>query len=103
MKTIIVDLDGTICEDKPTFERSLAKPLTGAREVLTKLKEKGWNITVYTTRGWAEYAMTKAQLEEWEVPYDLLLCGKPLGSIWLDDRAIRYEGWDKVESLLPES
>lgn len=89
-------MDGTLCEERPTFERSLAKPLPGAVEGVERLKKLGYFVVVYTARGWGEYAMTRQWLEEAGIWFDALLCGKPIGDIWIDDRAIRFEGWEKV-------
>lgn len=96
MKTAVVDMDGTICEERPTFERSLAKLLPGAVEGVKRLKNRGYFIVVYTARGWAEYSMTKQWLEDNGIWFDLLLCGKPHGDIWIDDRAVRFEDWEDI-------
>ena len=37
---IIIDLDGTICEEKNFFQRPLAKIIKGARSFINKLKKK---------------------------------------------------------------
>ena len=95
---LIVDLDGVICEELGTFERSMAKPLPNAIEVLKRLKWAGHHITLYTGRGWSEYTMTTAWLKKYEIPYDLLLCGKPLYDLWIDDRALKFTDWDEVYS-----
>lgn len=102
MKTIslIVDLDGVICEEKPTFERALALPLTGVTGALRGLHKKGYIIIIYTGRGWAEYEMTKAWLEKWKIPHDQLIMGKPIGDYWIDDRAIEFESWEQVWNKL---
>lgn len=90
---LIIDLDGTICEERPTFERGLAKPKMLAVEALRRFKAWGHHITIYTARGWREYDMTKAWLDDHNIPYDNLICGKPVYDIWIDDRAIRFKGW----------
>jgi histidinol phosphatase-like enzyme len=96
MKTAIVDMDGTICEEKPTFERSLARPLPGAVDGVKRLKAAGYTVIVYTARGWGEYAMTHRWLKENNIWFDVLLCGKPIGDIWIDDRAINFRGWEQI-------
>ena len=45
--TIVVDLDGTICEHRyPAF----GEPIAGAREALERLKAAGYHIVIYTVR-----------------------------------------------------
>lgn len=102
MKTIIVDLDGTICEERSTFERALAQPLPGAASYLEKLWEEGCHIIIYTTRNWSEYPMTKHWLTVHHIPHHQLICGKPLGDVWIDDRAVRFKSWDQIEEDLAD-
>ena len=91
---IVIDLDGTICEEKPTFEKSLAKPLPKAVEAINDLHDKGHFIIIYSSRGWAEYNMTLEWLKENGIPFDLLMLGKPIYDMWLDDKAVTFTGWE---------
>lgn len=100
MKTIIVDLDGTICEERPTFERSLAEILPGAKETINRWRSAGNTIIIYTTRSWSEYRMTEDWLRKNGVEYDQLVCGKPLGQVWIDDRALRFTSWDEISKMM---
>jgi hydroxymethylpyrimidine pyrophosphatase-like HAD family hydrolase len=97
---LIIDLDGTLCEEKPTFERSLAKPIPLAIQALRRLKIWGHHITIYTARGWMEYDMTKSWLDNYDIPYDNLICGKPVGDLWIDDRAIKFTDWREVYNAI---
>jgi uncharacterized HAD superfamily protein len=36
---IAIDIDGTICEERMTFERCLAQPIPNSKEVINKLYE----------------------------------------------------------------
>jgi len=105
-KTILVDLDGVICSEERTFERALAEPLPGARQALEKLRNAGHTIIVYTARGWAEYRMTKDWLDRHGIPYDAIQMGKPIGHVWIDDRAVRHRDWAdtlrQVEQILKD-
>lgn len=99
MKTIAVDMDGVLSQyhgwegdDKIGF------PILGAREGMEELKKLDFHIVVHTTRG-------DAQVKEWlgrfKVPYDEINVnsaisgqnrGKPVAAIYLDDRAIVFNG-----------
>lgn len=91
---IIIDLDGTICTEEKMFSRSLAKPIPNAIQSINKLYEQGNIIIIYTARNWIEYEMTEHWLKSNEVKYHQLVMGKPQGDVWIDDRAIRFEGWE---------
>ena len=88
MKRFVFDIDGTICDEKPTFEKCLAKPKKDVIDIINDLYSRGNFIILYTARGWAEYKMTKKWLESYEVSHDLLLCGKPIYDVWVDDRSL---------------
>jgi uncharacterized HAD superfamily protein len=88
MKTAVIDLDGVICEERPTFERSLAKEVFGARYMIESLRTAGYRIIIHTARSWSELAMTEQWLFERSIPYDQLVMGKPVADIVVDDRAV---------------
>lgn len=94
--TMMVDLDGVVATEENFFERSLAKPMPGAREALQKLHDAGHTIVIYTARGWGEYKYTKAWLEENGMAYDQIHMGKPVAKVWIDDRALRFKNWDQT-------
>ena len=93
---LIIDIDGTICEEKRQFSRSLAKPLPDAIQSLKSLKKRGCILILYSARTWAEYEMTLNWLKSHDVPFDQLILGKPEGDYWIDDRAIKYTNWKEV-------
>ncbi len=101
-KTIMIDLDGVIATEERTFDRPCAKPLDGARAALQGLHNAGHTIVIYTARGWAEYRYTKEWLDNHGIAYDALHMGKPIGDIWIDDRAIGHESWPQTLKLLEE-
>lgn len=88
MKTVVVDMDGVICEEMPTFERSLAQPITGARSAMQALRDDEWTIIIHTARSWAEYEMTMRWLYDHDIVFDQLVMGKPLATMVIDDRAV---------------
>ena len=95
-KTIMVDLDGVICTEERTFERPLAEPIDGARDALRQLRAAGHTVIVYTARNWPEYRVTKKWLDDNGLEYDGLHMGKPVGDVWIDDRAIRFTNWNEM-------
>lgn len=97
---ILVDMDGVICTEEKTFERSLAKPLPGAREGMAAMIKAGHTVTIYTSRSWAELEMTKAWLHENGIPFSGIHMGKPIGDKFIDDRGMGFNGWDQTLSEL---
>lgn len=101
-RTIMVDLDGVICSEERVFDRPLAEPIEGAREALQALREAGNTIVIYTARGWAEYRVTKAWLDQHQMAYDAIHMGKPIAHVWIDDRAIGFKNWSQALAQLDQ-
>ncbi len=97
---IIIDLDGTICTEEKTFSRSLAKPLEDAISSINSLYDEGHTIIIYSARTWMEYEMTAAWLQQHNIKFHQLIMGKPIGDVWIDDRAITFTNWKEVMQQL---
>lgn len=94
-KVIFIDIDGTICTEERTFERPLAKPFPLAKESVNKMYDAGHTIIFWTARGWEQYRVTKYWLDTHKFKYHQLFMGKPIASIFIDDRAKKFMGWHK--------
>jgi uncharacterized HAD superfamily protein len=97
---IIIDIDGTICSEERQFSRPLAKPLEGAIDSINRLYEHGHTIILYTARTWAEWEVTNHWLQTNGVKFHQLFMGKPVGDVWIDDRAIAHEDWQSTMEIL---
>ena len=106
---ICIDLDGTICEFRKageTYADVLPKP--GAAAFIQKLHEQGHTIIIHTARNMATQGhnigkvmksvglLTLEWLEKHNIYYDEIFFGKPNADITIDDRVLRFEGWDKL-------
>lgn len=119
--TVVVDLDGTICEHRyPDF----GPPLAGAREALQRFKESGYWIIIHSVRTSSVYresddydpdvnspeAVSK-YLESHRIPFDeIWMHDKALGIAYIDDRGVRAVGdrhnsnWKEIaDSLIQDS
>lgn len=96
MRIAVVDMDGVICEERATFERSLAAPMPGARAGMQALRDLGYWVIIHTARGWAELTMTMTWLRDHEIVYDQLILGKPQADLVIDDRAVKFSSWDNI-------
>jgi len=106
--SIVVDLDGTICEHRyPAF----GEPIVGAKEALQRLKAAGFWIVIHTVRTSSAFQAAglyepevnspeavSAFLQRHEIPYDeIWMHDKPLAIAYIDDRNMRLVG-NRAES-----
>jgi hydroxymethylpyrimidine pyrophosphatase-like HAD family hydrolase len=96
-KTFVFDVDGTLCEERKTFEKFFAAPKQDVIDIANKLFDAGHRIIVYTGRSWAEYTITEHWLKEHNVKYHMLMCGKVYYDHWIDDRAINVKNVEDLE------
>ena len=99
---IIIDMDGTICTEERTYSRCLATLKEGAQDYINKMYDNGHTIIIYSARSWQEFEMTTHWLSSNKIKYHQLILGKPIGDIWIDDRAIRFNSWKETESKLSD-
>ena len=92
-KVVAIDMDGVICKEERTFDRPLAEPIPGAVDAVNSIHKSGHTVIIWTARGWEQFKTTQDWLRRYEVSYDVLLMGKPLVDIFIDDRAIRFRSW----------
>lgn len=110
MKTICIDIDGTICEYQDwKGEESFGKILPGAQEYIYKLKADGWFIIIFSTR--SDKSAIANFLTANEICYDSInenphqplnaVGGKPIADVYLDDRAITFRGnWSEAYNTI---
>lgn len=113
-KTLVVDFDGTIAEDKYP---DIGSPLPHAKDALSSLKEAGFTIVIFTCRltrndgrSSGEADKQKEKIENWlkehEIPYDRIddgRNGKPHAKFYIDNKNIEYRGgsdWERICSLI---
>ena len=88
MKRIVFDIDGTLCDERETFEKSLASPNDSMISLVNYCYDAGVFVILYTGRSWLEYKMTETWLKNHNVRYHTLICGKPIYDLWIDDRSL---------------
>lgn len=101
MKTVCIDIDGTISHyiewvDSKTF----GDVLPHCAETIHHLKADGWYVIIYTTR--ADKNEISKFLEKHNIPFDAInenpnqpdnaKGGKPIADVYVDDRAIQFDG-----------
>lgn len=117
--TIVVDLDGTILEfDWEKWQKHehnyFGDPKEGAIETLHKLRAMGHRLVIHTCRinnthinkkyGIGDlHRRVRRILNIHQIPYDEIWVGKgkPLGSLYIDDRGFRLEdNWHEVPDFV---
>jgi capsule biosynthesis phosphatase len=103
--TLVVDIDGTLCDIK-TANQSYADlvPKAAMLDRLREYQAKGYRILLYTARNMNSYQnnvglinkhtapVLLEWLAKWDVPYDEILFGKPWPrkkGFYIDDRTVR--------------
>jgi hypothetical protein len=92
-KVIAIDMDGVICMEERTFDRPLADPIPRAIESVNAIHNDGHTVIIWTARGWEQFRSTEEWLKRHGVSYDVLLMGKPIVDVFIDDRAVRFNSW----------
>ena len=117
VKSIAIDLDGTILEmdwDMWVKHRMnyFGKPKPGAIRALTFLRNLGYKIIIHTcrinTRINPQYTLgelwliVEEKLTEYGIPYDevWIETGKPIADYYIDDRALYFSDWDQAMKSL---
>lgn len=117
---ICIDFDGVICQLKESDSDSydILRPMPGAVEKLTQLKNAGHYLIIYTARRMKTHQgnlgavmadigrLTIEWLDRYHIPYDEIYFGKPWADIYIDDNAYRFHSWEEIKddaSNLPKS
>lgn len=98
-KRLVIDLDGTLCDQRRFGEYHLAQPRQDVIDKVNALWNSGeWTITIFTARGMGTYEddvekiplWLREEAERWlddhHVCYDRLIFGKPSGDLYVDDK-----------------
>jgi uncharacterized HAD superfamily protein len=89
--TIVVDIDGVVCIDtRKHTDYEVREPLLKGIQMVQKLKRDGHTVILHTARWLEDYPVTYEWLIRHEVPFDKLVMGKPLGDVYIDDKALRW-------------
>lgn len=100
IKTLVVDIDNTICTKNDDEDYSEAKPIKEVCEALKKAHQEGIYIILFTSRNMRSFKGTVGLINKitapilfnwltrYDVPYDEIYFGKPWGNsvFYIDDK-----------------
>lgn len=115
-KVIIVDFDDTLCLHAGYDKSNITKgePNLPLILKLNELFDRGYSIQIYTARGHistgtrkeadARYRLVIQEwLQKYGVKYSHLTFNKPLGIIYIDDKSVRPDELDLIDSITQQS
>jgi capsule biosynthesis phosphatase len=105
LKTLVVDIDGTLCNSPPNGDYSNCMPVPDMCDALRKANYLGNYIILYTSRNVRTFhgnpglinkymlPTLLAWLEKNSIPYDEIYIGKPWGNdvAYIDDKMISFD------------
>jgi capsule biosynthesis phosphatase len=110
---VCIDIDGVIGEIRdPGHTYAEVKVIPGAPEAIQKLRADGHYVILQTARHMQTCdsneglvlrrvgLVTLQWLEDHQIEYDEIYFGKPNADVYLDDRAVRFRGWDTIGDYL---
>lgn len=98
-KRLAVDIDGTLFEDNGNINNLTDLiPKANASKVTKKLKQKGYEILIYTCRPDYHRKYLEEQLNKNKINFDyILFYTKPRVDAYIDDKAINFSTWEQIE------
>jgi len=99
-KNMLIDIDGTVCDDIPNEEpwrMETTKPFEGVVEIINGWYDDGHIITFFTSRGDDLAEITETWLDESGFKYHGVLYNKPRGGNyhWIDNHTVRATRFTK--------
>lgn len=95
---ILIDFDNVIHEHDEDSEELDGEPVDGAFDAIEKLVKKGFAVSIFTAR--TDVSKVKKWLdgnfEDWRKYIDSVSNTKAPATVYIDDRALRFESWKQV-------
>jgi len=88
---VAVDLDGTLAEAIYP-QVGIGKPIQSAVNYCRDVTEKGYRVVIHTARSWEDYEGIERWLNDHDIPFKAIVCGKLLALRYVDDRG-EYPSW----------
>ena len=93
---LVIDIDGVIAKTRKDFDFENSEVMENATESVNKFFNEGHFIIFHTARPRCDYTKTVMWLIEKGFKFHQLVMDKPLGDVYIDDRAFHFENWDET-------
>ena len=90
LKWVGVDFDGVLAEGIWP-DRGIGEPIERNIQKMGYLARVGFEPVIHTSRPWSDYKRLEKWLQQNDIPYHAIMCGKLLCRAYIDDRAINSE------------
>jgi len=96
-----VDLDGCLAE-AIWPNKGIGEPIGENIAKLRALVDADYKIIIYTSRHWEEYEAIERWLNDHNIPYRDIICGKPMFRSVFDDKAFNSSepDWLKAQDRI---
>ncbi len=101
-RTIAIDFDNVIHDYSEGWKDGTIYdgPVVGAFQAIKKLRDKGYNIVIFTSRPVEQHKEILDWCIFWAIDFDFddipITNIKPIASVFIDDRAIRFTSWKDI-------
>ncbi len=85
---LAVDLDLTLANSSGAPDYELNEPIAENVEKLRQCVALGYKVIIHTARHWEQYSYIEDWLNENDIPFKTIICGKLLAHRYIDDKAI---------------
>ena len=105
MKTIVFDFDGVIHKYSKGWQDGSIydEPVPGIKTIIDELRKENYQVVIVSTRCSTEQGITEMTewLNKYDIEVDRIQKEKPPALIYVDDRAICFDGntqhlWDSI-------
>jgi hypothetical protein len=97
---LAIDFDGVIHDFKhPIPGRRMGGPIDGAAEALTRFKQRGDEIVIFTVWGGTEQGRETIRkwLDYYQIPFSSITNEKVNADYYIDDKAITFTAWEHIK------
>lgn len=92
-KRLVIDIDGVLANEQENLPLERRSIINEAAESMRRLKQKGYQIILCTSRLSAQREATVRWLKDHNIVFNDILFGKPRGLLYIDDRGYRFTDW----------
>jgi len=83
-----VDLDDTLAKNSGFPYFVLGEPVWENVHKAINVYHAGYKLVIHTSRHWSDYEAIENWLDNYQIPFKQIICGKPMVKRYIDDKGI---------------